>query len=106
MNELEQGLITIATEHFRFSHVFQQAMEELPIEQQSKYSSRFSWFSKRVLSALETAGFGLVDLTGQDYDPGMAVTPLNLDDFQPEDQLVIAQMLGLLLQMKIGRAHV
>jgi hypothetical protein len=35
----------------------------------------------------------LVNLEGQPYDVGMAVSALNLSDFSPDDALVVEQML-------------
>ena len=35
------------------------------------------------------ANISIVDLTGEDYDPGMAITPLNIEDFSLKDSLVV-----------------
>ena len=35
----------------------------------------------------------VVDLSGQKYDPGMAVTPINLDDFDMDTGLIIDRMM-------------
>lgn len=44
-------------------------------------SANFSGFPKKVTKALDDAGITVVSLDGQLYDPGMAVTPLNIEDF-------------------------
>lgn len=88
---MRENLITIASELFRFKRVFAKAISKLDIEEQAKYNSQFSWFSKRVMKALDDSGLRIVDLDGQPYDPGMAVTPLNIEEFETEDVLYVAQ---------------
>ena len=90
---LENSLITIASELFRFQKVFEKAISKIEIDDRSKYTSQFSWFSKKVTKALEDANLRILNLEGQLYDPGAAVTPLNLDDFENEDKLYISQMI-------------
>lgn len=92
-NNMKEALISIACEQFRFRQVFDKAIKKLDIEEQSKYMSQFAWFSKKVTKAVEEAGLRIVSLEGQAYDPGMAVTPLNIDDFEIEDELKIVQMI-------------
>ena len=88
---LESSLIAIASELFRFQRVFEKAVSKIEVDDRGKYMSQFSWFSKKVTKAIEEANLKLLNLEGQLYDPGMAVTPLNLDDFDTEDKLYIAQ---------------
>ena len=35
----------------------------------------------------------IVDVEGQPYDIGMALSPLNIDDFDPDDHLYVEQMI-------------
>lgn len=90
-SKLESSLITIASELFRFQKVFEKAVSKLEVDEQDKYMSQFSWFSKKVSKALDEADLKLINLEGQPYDPGMAVTPLNIDEFEIEDKLYVAQ---------------
>lgn len=89
---LLESLVSIASELFRFQHVFEKATGKLGVDDQVKYMSQFAWFSKKVNKALDQAGLKLLNFEGQQYDPGMAVTPLNIDDFEPEDELFVQQM--------------
>ena len=88
---LRTSLISIATELFRFQSVFEKATGKLDADDQRKYQSQFAWFTKKVNRALDDAGIRLVGLDGQKYDPGMAVAPLNIDEFEIEDKLYVAQ---------------
>ena len=100
MSELQQqndilinSILDISVEAFRFKRVFMRAISKLDADAQNKYISQYAWFSKRVDKAVENAGLRVVDLTGQVFDPGMAVTPLNIEDFEAEDQLYVEQMM-------------
>ncbi len=90
-NKLKESLIEIACEHYRFKRVFAKAISKLDIEEQNKYSSQFAWFSKKVVRALDEADLKIVNVDGQLYDPGMAVTPLNIEDFETDDILYVEQ---------------
>ena len=90
---LQNSIANISSELCRFKNVFEKAISKLDFEEQSKYMSQFAWFSKKVTKAVEDAGLRIVSLEGQAYDTGMAVTPLNIDDFEVEDELKIVQMI-------------
>ena len=68
-------------------------MSKLELDERNKYLSQYAWFSKRVTKALESANLRIVNLSGQAYDPGMAVTPLNIDEFDANDKLYIQQII-------------
>ena len=89
---LIESVADIASETYRLRGVFMRAMRAAGPDEQKKYMSQFSWFEKKVLKAMDEADIRLVDLTGQRYDPGMPVNPLNIDDFDPEAVLVIERM--------------
>ena len=89
--KLESSLISIASELFCFQRVFEKTVSKIEVDERGKYMSQFSWFSKKVTKALEEANLRLLNFEGQYYDPGMAVTPLNIDEFETEDKLYVAQ---------------
>ena len=88
---MKSNLIVIATELFRVQRVFNKAMSKLEIEEQKKYNSQFASFTKKVMKALDDSGLRIINLDGQPYDPGMAVTPLNIEEFETDDVLYVAQ---------------
>lgn len=89
--QLREALVAIAAETFRLRQVFERAISRLEEEEQARYMSQYGWFSRRVNRAMEQAGLRLLDPAGQLYDPGMAVTPLNLEEFEPQDRLYVEQ---------------
>ena len=89
--KLKNNLVSIASELFRFQRVFVKAIGKLEVDERTKYSSQYAWFSKKVLKALNDSGLRVISVDGQPYDPGMAVTPLNLEDFDTDDILYVEQ---------------
>ena len=90
---LQNSLTSIASELFRFQGVFEKAISKLELDERNKYLSQYAWFSKKVTKALESANLRIINLSGQAYDPGMAVTPLNIDEFDENDILYIQQVI-------------
>ena len=91
--KLQNSLISIASELFRFERVFEKAISKLEMDERNKYISQYTWFSKKVIKALESANLRIMNVEGQAYDAGMAVTPLNIDEFEADESLYIRQML-------------
>ena len=90
-SKLQKSLISIASELFRFQRVFEKAVGKLDIDERNKYLSQYAWFSKKVYKAMDEADLKIINLEGQLYDPGMAVTPLNIDEFNGDDSRYILQ---------------
>lgn len=89
--KLQNSLISVALELFRFRRVFEKALSKLGDGDREKYARQFAWFYKSVKRALEDADMKIIDFEGQPYDPGMAVTPLNIDEFENGDELCVLQ---------------
>jgi hypothetical protein len=91
--QLEQSLIDIAVESWRFSRLFGKVVSKLDAGESGRYLNQIRYFQKRVEESLDSNGFKLVNVEGQPYDAGMAASALNLGDFGPDDVLVVDQML-------------
>lgn len=89
---LHASIADIAAEEWRFHVVFLRAVSSLPVGERERYISRYNWFHKRVEAAIQRAGLTVVSLAGQPFDVGMAVTPLNIDEFDESDTLYVTQM--------------
>ena len=90
-DRIKNSMIEIAVEHYRLKKTFMKAISKLDFTEQNKYMSQFSWFSKKVVKALDDIGLKIINVDGQLYDPGMAVTPLNIEDFEADDILYVEQ---------------
>ena len=99
---LKQSVIKIAVESWRIRKMFDRMLMKLDAGEHSRYQSQFRWFMKKVDEALEDAGFSIVSVEGHPFDPGMAATPLNIEEFDAEDALVVDQVLEPIIMGKEG----
>ena len=90
---LTQSVITMAVESWRIGRVFERMLTRLDAGEQARYESQFRWFLKKVEDSLKEAGLRFVNVQGQPFEPGLPVTPLNIEEFGAEDILVVDQML-------------
>lgn len=91
VENLEQTLIDMAIEGWRFSRTFTRLLSRLDAGEGERYVNQVRFFQKKMEDSLETNGMRLVNVDGQMFDPGMAVSALNIGDFGPEDELVVEQ---------------
>ncbi len=90
--QLENLLIDIAVESWRFSRLFARVVNKLDAGEASRYGNQLRYFLKRVEESLDAAGYKLVNVEGELFDPGMAASALNVADFDPDDTLLVDQM--------------
>lgn len=93
INTLTQILIGMAVESWRISKVFERALMKLDAGEQTRYKGQLRWFNKKVEESMTEAGLHIVNIEGQPFDPGIAATPLNLEEFEASDTLIVDQML-------------
>jgi len=99
---MRDALISMAVESWRFGRVFERLLMKLDAEEQNRYKSQFRWFTKKVEEALEQADLRIVNVEGYPFDPGMAATPLNIEDFDATDALMVDQMIEPIIMGKEG----
>ncbi len=84
-------LIDISIEGWRFARVFGRVLSKLEVGDAPRYANQARYFLKKIDDGLEGFGLRFVSLEGEPYDPGMAVSALNIADFGPDDVLIIEQ---------------
>ena len=99
---LETTLASLAIESWRLSKSFERLLLKSDPMEQRKYKSKLSWFNKKLTETLEEANLKFINLENQKYDTGAAVTAINLDDFQPDDDLEIDQMIEPIVMSNEG----
>tara|TARA_Y100000588_G_scaffold61318_1_gene60558 strand:+ start:1174 stop:1533 length:360 start_codon:yes stop_codon:yes gene_type:complete len=91
--DLTKSLLDVAVESWRFGRLFDRLLTKLDAGEQGRYRSQFRWFQRQLEESLADSGMRIVNLEGQKFDPGMAATPLNIEEFDPNDELIVDQML-------------
>lgn len=87
-----KALIDASVEGWRFARVFGRLLSKLDAGEAPRYANQARYFLKKIDEGLEGFGLRIVNLEGQPYDPGMAISALNISDFGPDDALVVEQM--------------
>ena len=93
LDVLSKSLLDIAVEAWRFGRMFDRLLLRLDAGEQSRYRGQFRWFQKKLEDSLADAGMRIVNVEGHAFDPGVAATPLNIEEFGADDSLVVDQML-------------
>ena len=99
---LAQSVINMAVESWRFAKVFDRLLGKLDAGEQNRYKNQFRWFLKKVDEALEQSDMQIVNVEGHAFDPGMAATPLNMEEFDANDILIVDKMLEPIIMSKEG----
>lgn len=86
-------IINITIETWRFRRVCERFLTRLDVGEQQRYKNQLRWFEKKLEEFLTEVGWQIVDVEGHPFDPGIAATPLNIEDFDAEDALMVDQML-------------
>jgi hypothetical protein len=102
LNTLEQAIIDIAIEGWRFARLFTRAISKMDAGESNRYVSQLRYYQKRVSDTLESAGFRIVNVEGQLYDPGIAASAINIGDFGPDDKLMVEQMVEPIIMGESG----
>lgn len=101
-DQLEQSLIDIAVESWRFSRLFGKVVSKLDAGESGRYINQLRYFQKKVEENLESSGLKLVNVEGHPYDAGIAASALNLGDFGPDDVLLVDQMVEPIIMGPTG----
>ena len=101
-----QALADLAAESWRLEKQVQRAVGGMDPMDADRFLNQFEWYMRKVVAVLEENGLRTVDLTGEEYSVGMAVTPLNLEDFPDGDgmRFRIGQMVEPIV-MENGRVR-
>jgi hypothetical protein len=98
----ERAMVELAIESWRFQRLFGRALAKLDAGESLRFTNQHRYFIKKIDECLETIGFRLVNLEGQTYEHGSAVSALNVEDFKPEDDLIVDQMIEPVVMGKEG----
>lgn len=93
LQQSKKSFLDLAVESWRFSRLFERLLEKLDADEARKYQGQLAWFVDKREEAIRKAGMRTVNAEGKPFDPGVAATPLNAGDFDPEEALVVDRML-------------
>lgn len=90
---MDNNIVSLVVESWRFSKIFRDILPKLNDEDSARFGWRYSYFCRRLEEISCNMGLKIIEITpGTAYDIGMAVTPVNIDDFDAVDSLCVANM--------------
>jgi hypothetical protein len=96
------ALLDLATEGWRFQKLFSKALAKLEPVEAARFVNQHRFFSRKIDEALSAVGVRFVNIEGEQFDVGAAVTALNLADFGPEEAVVVDQMIEPIVMNQSG----
>jgi hypothetical protein len=99
---LTNVLVDLAVESWRFGRLFGRLLSKLDAAEQGRLRSQARWFERKLAESLTLAGLRIVNIEGQPFDPGLAATPINIEDFEVDDRLIVDQMLDPIIMGSNG----
>ena len=97
-----QTMVDFASENWKLNQSLERYVLGMDPLDAERFLNQFAWYQRKVQAVLDEAGLSIVDLTGMEYHTGMAVSPLNLEDFPncPGTVFRIAQMVDPIVMEK------
>ena len=90
VEEMQQGVVTMAVEAYRLNAFVKSLVPRIADERFLKrLTNQIARFDKTFAEGLNTAGLEWIDFTGHEYDPGLPVEPINMEEFTENDELII-----------------
>jgi hypothetical protein len=102
---LEQCVVKMAIEGWRLSRNFARVLSLLDAGESARYANQLRFYQKAVEESLHSAGMRIFNVEGHAFEPGIAATALNLDEFCATDPLVVDQMMEPIIMGAEGVVH-
>ena len=86
-------LIKLIVNNWRFVKNYELLITKINPEERNNFLSKLNWYKKNLEESLNEVEIKLVSLENKKYDPGIAATALNIEDFDNNDNLIVEQMI-------------
>jgi hypothetical protein len=92
----------MAVDSWRFALACEKAASKLCGRDRARFEGQLAVFGKKMEEALGAIGMRIVNIEGTPFDPGIAATPLNIEDFESGDELAVDRMTEPIIMGKDG----
>lgn len=92
-NVYKKALIEQSVEIWKIVCILNTILMNADAHKQRRYTGKVNWFLQKTESILKNVGLTLINVEGQKYDSGMAVTVVNSEDLNNSSNLVVDKML-------------
>jgi hypothetical protein len=97
-----EAIVKMAVESWRFIRVFEHAVSGLDAKEAARCQRSADAFRGEIEEALAAMDMRVVCIEGTAFDPGIAATPLNIEDFGPGDELEVGAMVEPIIMNRRG----
>lgn len=89
--EGQAALLLLATEWWKSTRRLLRLAAEVAPERMERERSQAAYAGRRIAAALADLGIRLAEHDGQPYSPALPAEPVNPEDFETEEGLVVAE---------------
>ncbi|MFA6935858.1 MAG: hypothetical protein WCQ75_00785 [Bacilli bacterium] len=98
--DISNIVIDLIVEEYRFMKSYKSLINKLLSDKSQKYLSTYNFHCDKLNEIMNSHNIKYVELEGMKYDDGLSVNPLNIEDFEKNDELIIEQVIEPLLVTK------
>ena len=91
--DIEQTLAGLLVDYWKLARAAGKATNSLPENDAKRLSSQVRYAEKQLQMASKQFGLRLIEFDGEDFNPGMAATADNFDEFDEETSLLVERTL-------------
>lgn len=93
-NEKFQSVVDLIVESWRLNRFIKNLAERIADPKvQKKSFNQVARFEKHLQSTLDAMNLSVIDFTGEDFEDGLPILPINLGDFNANDVLMVETMM-------------
>lgn len=91
---VDEKQIQFAVEVWRLAKLTNKMLSKIDLDEQRKYVGQLDWFNKKATEFFQEQGIAFANFQkGMPFDVGMPLNPVNIGDFNADDDLYIEQLL-------------
>lgn len=89
-----QSVVNLIVEGWRFNRYAKNLSERIAdAKVQKKFFNQIARFEKNLQTTLSSLNLSILDFTGEDFEDGLPILPINLGDFSADDKLIVEVMM-------------
>jgi hypothetical protein len=101
----EDGVVRLALEAYKLASLTQTVLNQFDPTEARKYGSRLAFVLRNIQEILQESDLRIVSLEGVPFDEGLAISAVNLSEFDSHDDLIIDRVLEPLIMGSQGIVH-
>ena len=97
LEKCAQSITDLIVEEYRFLKSYTSMLTKISSDEKAKYNSTYEFHIKKMQEIMAECDMKIVEIEGCDYNDGLSIIPLNMEDFNKKDKLIIKQVIEPLI---------